>query len=600
MPLLNQTIQQISPQDQSWRRRAKQRLDQLIMPHWALGRLMDLAVDLAGITRSMQPPVARKAIVTMAGDHGVAAEGVSRYPQEVTGQMVHGFVGGLAGINVLARLAGAKVVVVDMGVSADLGPLAASGKIVSRRIAPGTSNIAAGPAMTREQAVRAVEAGIEVAQEMADSCDVFGTGDMGIANTTPSTAVLAALTGTPVPDVTGRGTGIDDGQLARKVAVVQAALQVNRPDPRDGLDVLSKVGGFEIGGIAGLVLGAAACRKPIVVDGFISTASAIIARSLCPMVSDYLIAAHRSVEQGHRLMHQFLGKEPLLDLNLRLGEGTGAALAMNLVEAAQRILTEMATFDEAHVSSRVMKPFLAAVRFLTVVPVPGTWGTAEADLARSVPFFPVIGLVLGCVAAGLAWVLALAARAVVTAAAAGGRADELFGYLPGRAFRYRRRLFEFADPGADPGDSPRQPRGRDGNGCGGLGAVDEVCRAGFFEAVTGLGGGLAHAVVRTVCNGRPHGPIALRPADGAGSGFLPEGDLAGGAVVGGPFGCGCLGCAADGGHDDLGHIDGRCGSYWPRTAFARSEVRPAILLGRSARSWRRQPPWRCRFGRGMR
>lgn len=350
MHLLEQTVRRISPQDATWRARAKERLDQLIMPHWALGRLMDLAMDLAGITCSMRPPVARKTIVTMAGDHGVAAEGVSKYPQEVTGQMVQGFAAGLAGINVLARLAGAKVVVVDMGVAADLGPLVAAGKIVSKRIAPGTANIAAGPAMTREQAVRAVEAGIELVQEMADSCDVFGTGDMGIANTTPSTAVLAALTGTSIPEVTGRGTGIDDSQFARKIAVVQTALQVNRPDPRDGLDVLAKVGGFEIGGIAGLVLGAAACRKPVVIDGFISTAGALVARSLCPTVSDYIIAAHRSVEQGHRLMHRFLGKEPLLDLNLRLGEGTGAALAMNLVDAAQRILTEMATFDEAHVS----------------------------------------------------------------------------------------------------------------------------------------------------------------------------------------------------------------------------------------------------------
>jgi len=320
------------------------------MPHWALGRLMDLAMDLAGITRSLQPPVARKTILTMAGDHGVAAEGVSKYPQEVTAQMVHGFVSGMAGINALARLAGAQVVVVDMGVAADLAALAAQGKIISKRIAPGTANIAAGPAMTRDQAVRAVEAGIEVVQQMAGTTDVFGTGDMGIANTTPSTAVLAALTGSPPAEVTGRGTGIDDGQLARKIAVVQTALQVNRPDPRDGLDVLAKVGGFEIGGIAGVVLGAALHRKPVVVDGFISTAGAILARTLCPTVADYIIAAHRSVEQGHRVMHQFLGKEPLLDLNLRLGEGTGAALAMHLVEAAQRLLTEVATFDEAHVT----------------------------------------------------------------------------------------------------------------------------------------------------------------------------------------------------------------------------------------------------------
>ncbi len=350
MSLLAKTLARIDPQDALWRETARDRLDQLVMPHWALGRLMDLALDLAGITRSMRPPVARKIIITMAGDHGVAAEGVSKYPQEVTAQMVYGFAAGLAGINVLARLAGARVMVVDMGVAGDLRPLVEAGKIVSKRIAPGTANIAAGPAMTREQALRAVESGIEIVDTLADSVDVLGTGDMGIANTTPSTAVVAALTGTPAAEVTGRGTGIDDEQLARKIAVVQAALQRNRPDPRDGLDVLAKVGGFEIGGIAGVVLGAAAHRKPVLIDGFISTAGALIARSLCPTAAEYLIAAHRSVEPGHRAMHRLLGKEPLLDLNLRLGEGTGAALAMHLVEAAQRILTEVATMAEAHVS----------------------------------------------------------------------------------------------------------------------------------------------------------------------------------------------------------------------------------------------------------
>jgi nicotinate-nucleotide--dimethylbenzimidazole phosphoribosyltransferase len=350
MSLLDETLARIGPQDAHWRDQARARLDQLIMPHWALGRLMDLAVDLAGIARSLHPPVARKTIITMAGDHGVAAEGVSKYPQEVTTQMVHGFAGGLAGISVLARLAGANVTVVDMGVAGDLRPLVEAGKIVSKRVAAGTANIAVGPAMTRPQAIRAVEAGIEIVESLADSVDVLGTGDMGIANTTPSTAVIAALTGTPVADLTGRGTGIDDAQLARKIAVVQTALEVNCPDPRDGLDVLAKVGGFEIGGIAGLVLGAAARRKPVLVDGFISTAGALIARSLCPTAIEYVIAAHRSVEPGHRAMHRLLGKEPLLDLNLRLGEGTGAALAMHLVDAAQRILTEVATFDEAHVS----------------------------------------------------------------------------------------------------------------------------------------------------------------------------------------------------------------------------------------------------------
>jgi nicotinate-nucleotide--dimethylbenzimidazole phosphoribosyltransferase len=349
MSLLDSTLARIAPQDDGFRRRAKERLDALIMPHWALGRLMDLAVDLAGITRSLRPPVARKTIVTMAGDHGVAAEGVSKYPQEVTGQMVGGFAAGMAGINALGRLAGARLVVVDMGVAADLSPLVAAGKIISKRVAPGTANIAKGPAMTRDQAVRSVEAGIEVAESLAAETDLFGTGDMGIANTTPSTAVLSALCGQTPAALTGRGTGIDDAQLARKIAVVEAALAVNRPDPRDGLDVLAKVGGFEIGGLAGLILAAAARQKPVLVDGFISTAGALIAQSLCPLATQYVIAAHRSAEQGHRVMQSRLGKTPLLDLDLRLGEGTGAALAMNLVEAAARILTEIATFDEAHV-----------------------------------------------------------------------------------------------------------------------------------------------------------------------------------------------------------------------------------------------------------
>jgi nicotinate-nucleotide--dimethylbenzimidazole phosphoribosyltransferase len=350
MSLLERTIQGIRAQDQEARAEAKARLDQLIMPHWALGRLMDLAVDLAGMTGSLRPPAARKTIVTMAGDHGVVVEGVSRYPQEVTSQMVFGLASGRAGINALARLNDIRVVVVDMGVAGDLSALAAAGKIVSKRVAGGTQNMARGPAMSRRQAICAVEAGIEIAEELEEMVDVFGTGDMGIGNTTPSAAVAAAITGAAVADVTGRGTGIDDEQLQHKIAVIQRALEVNKPDPKEGLDVLAKVGGFEIGGIAGLILGAASRRKPVVVDGFISTAGALIAHALAPTACHYMVAAHRSMENGHNLMQQHLGKEPLLDLGMRLGEGTGAALAMNLVEAAVRILTEVATFEEASVS----------------------------------------------------------------------------------------------------------------------------------------------------------------------------------------------------------------------------------------------------------
>jgi nicotinate-nucleotide--dimethylbenzimidazole phosphoribosyltransferase len=350
MSLLQNTLSSIVPQDAAVRAKANSRLEALTMPYWALGRLLDLAEDLAGITSSLRPPIARKTIFVMAGDHGVVAEGVSKYPQEVTPQMVANFVAGGAGINALARQAGAAVTVVDMGVAADLSELASAGKILSRRIGPGTQNMARGPAMSRDEAIRAVEAGIDIARKAAESVDVFGTGDMGIGNTTPSSAIVAVFSGAPVAEVTGHGTGIDAEQFARKIGVIEKSLQINRPDPRDGIDVLAKVGGFEIGGIAGLILGAAALKKPVVVDGFISAAGALIAHSLCPTAAQYMIAAHRSVEKGHRIALEILGKQPLIDLDLRLGEGTGAALAMNFLEAAVRVLTEVATFDEAMVS----------------------------------------------------------------------------------------------------------------------------------------------------------------------------------------------------------------------------------------------------------
>ncbi len=347
---LEATFRRVFPSDSDFREQAVARLEQLTMPHWALGDLMDLAGELAAMTRSMQPPVKRKKVVVMVGDHGVTVEGVSKFPSEVTAQMVYNFVAGGAGINALARQAGAGVAVVDMGCSVDLSDLASTGKIISKKIGSGTANIARGPAMTRTHAVMAVEAGIEVANQMADEVDVFGTGDMGIGNTTPSTAIVACMTGKSIDELTGRGTGLDDEQLAHKKKVLERVIQINKPDASDGLDVLAKVGGYEIGGIAGLIIGAAANRKPIVVDGFISTAGAMIACNLEPFVRDYIICAHRSMEQGHKAMQEKIGCKPLLDLNLRLGEGTGAALAMNLLEAAVAILTEVATFADAGVS----------------------------------------------------------------------------------------------------------------------------------------------------------------------------------------------------------------------------------------------------------
>lgn len=348
--LLATTLNAIAPVDAQVRQQAKDRLEQLAIPHWALGDLMDLALDLAALTGSLQPSVKRKGIVVMAADHGIVAAGVSKFPQAVTVEMVKNFVNGGASINAFARQVGADVTVVDVGVAGDLSELTETGRIVAKKIAPGTANFAAGPAMSREQAIRSLEVGIEVADRLAETTDLFGTGDMGIGNTSPSSAIIATFSGQKMADVTGRGTGLDDAELATKVSILEQALALNQPDPADGFDVLAKVGGFEIGAIAGLILGAAARNKPVVIDGIISSAGALIAQSLAPQAKDYMIAGHNSVEQGHRVALELLGKKPLLDLQLRLGEGTGGALAMNLVEAAVAVLTEIATFAEAAVS----------------------------------------------------------------------------------------------------------------------------------------------------------------------------------------------------------------------------------------------------------
>jgi nicotinate-nucleotide--dimethylbenzimidazole phosphoribosyltransferase len=349
MPI-DKLISQIPPLDEAAMSAARARQDTLTKPRGSMGRLETLSIQLAGITGNPRPQLQHKVILTMAGDHGVVAEGVSAYPQEVTPQMVANFLHGGAAINVLARHVGARVVVVDLGVAAELESHAG---LVDKKVARGTANIARGPAMSREQAVQALLAGAEVvAAEIARGLDILGTGDMGIGNTTPSAAIAAAMTGRSPAEIVGRGTGVDDAGLARKVAAVQRALTANRPDPADAVDVLAKVGGFEIGGLAGAMLAAAAQRKPVVVDGFISTAAAMIAVGLAPEARSYLIPAHRSQERGHRLMLDWLGLEPLLDLDLRLGEGTGAAFGISLAEAACKILNEMATFSEAGVSEK--------------------------------------------------------------------------------------------------------------------------------------------------------------------------------------------------------------------------------------------------------
>jgi nicotinate-nucleotide--dimethylbenzimidazole phosphoribosyltransferase len=279
----------------------------------------------------------------------VVAEKVGNWPQEVTVQMVQNFLAGGAGINVLSRQIGARVIIVDMGVASDFN----DAKLVSRKVAKGTQNIAIGPAMTLDQAEKAVATGIEIINaEIKKGLDIVGTGDMGIGNTTPSAAICSVFSGRSPAEVTGRGTGIDDEQLKHKIAVIERALAVNKPDPKKPLEVLAKVGGFEIGGLAGVMLGAASQQVPVMVDGFISGAAAMVAIALSPQVKDYLFAAHVSAERGHRLMLQQLGLKPLLDLEMRLGEGTGAALGISLAEVACRILSEMATFGEAGVSEK--------------------------------------------------------------------------------------------------------------------------------------------------------------------------------------------------------------------------------------------------------
>jgi nicotinate-nucleotide--dimethylbenzimidazole phosphoribosyltransferase len=329
---------------------AKARQDTLTKPPGSLGRLEELSIQLAGIAGKEIPTIKDKVIITMAGDHGVVAEGVSAFPQEVTPQMVLNFLHGGAAINVLARHVGARITIVDMGVAADMQP---HPLLVVKKIAHGTANMTKGPAMTREQAEQAILAGVEVVEaEIAKGLDIVGTGDMGIGNTTPSAAIAATLTGIEPAKLAGRGTGVDDAGLKRKIDAIERALAVNQPDPKDGLDVLAKVGGFEIGGLAGVILGAAAHRKPVMIDGFISTAAAMIAVTIAPAARPYLISAHRSQEYGHSQMVEWLGLKPLVDLDFRLGEGTGAALGISFAEAACKILAEMATFAEAGVSDK--------------------------------------------------------------------------------------------------------------------------------------------------------------------------------------------------------------------------------------------------------
>ncbi|MCF6175987.1 MAG: nicotinate-nucleotide--dimethylbenzimidazole phosphoribosyltransferase [Victivallaceae bacterium] len=351
MSLLEKTIKKIYSTNAEVMQLALERLRNQARPAGSLGILEPLAARLAAIAGSLNVELKRKVVVTCAGDHGVVAEGVSLFPQEVTYQMVFNFVNGGASINVLGKHAGAEVNVADFGVNYDFKPEL---PIFHKKVAKGTRNFVHEPAMSREAAISSIEGGIEIVETLleAGQIDMLATGDMGIGNTTPSTAIIAAFSGLPVEELVGRGTGIGDEALKIKTAVIKKALALHQPDKSDPLEVLATVGGFEIGGLAGLVLGAAANGIPVVCDGLISTAGALIAAEFAPTAKEYLFASHRSVEAGHKFMHERLELTPVLDLQFRLGEGTGAVLAMELLDAATRILCDIKTFAEVAIGDK--------------------------------------------------------------------------------------------------------------------------------------------------------------------------------------------------------------------------------------------------------
>jgi nicotinate-nucleotide--dimethylbenzimidazole phosphoribosyltransferase len=344
---LASTIAAIGPLDGRAIAAARARLDILTKPPGSLGRLEDVVAQLAGITGSAVPTIEDRAVVIMAGDHGVVAQGVSAFPSAVTGQMVENFLAGGAAISVLSRLHRARIVIADFGVAV---PPAPREGLLSRRIGPGTRDFSREPAMTRDETLAAIEAGIGIAADLAGAgCRLIVPGEMGIGNSTSAAAIVAALTGQPAAAVTGRGTGLDDAGVAHKSRVIDAAIALHGPDPTDPVGVLAALGGFEIAGLVGLLLGAAARRVAVVLDGFIVGAAALVAVRLSPAAGPYLIAGHRSVERGHRILLEELGMRPLLDLDMRLGEGSGAAVALGVIDAAVALQREMATFVEAAV-----------------------------------------------------------------------------------------------------------------------------------------------------------------------------------------------------------------------------------------------------------
>lgn len=361
VPRLHEAIGRVRPVDVTWRDRAEVRLDELTKPPHSLGRLEWIAARLCAIQETVTPRVVPRRIVVFAADHGVTEEGVSAYPSAVTAQMVGNFLRGGAAINVLARAAAADVCVVDVGVAGDIDASGQAAAFVSRRVRPDTRNMTKEPAMSEDELASALRVGLDIADGAArDGVAVIACGDMGIGNTTAASAMTAAFLGVSAAQVTGPGTGIDGEMLARKIDVVRRALSANQPG-HDPLAILRTVGGLEIAAIAGAYVGAAAHRMAIVGDGFIATAAALVAASICPPFLDYWFAGHRSSEPGHTLQLGFLRQQPLLDLEMRLGEGTGAALAMSLFGAAAAVMNEMATFDSAGVAGRAETPGRMAI-----------------------------------------------------------------------------------------------------------------------------------------------------------------------------------------------------------------------------------------------
>ncbi len=350
MDKVRKTVSKIGLLDSDLMQKAQDKLDNLTKPQGSLGRLEELAKQIVGITGDISPELKKKSIIIMAADHGVAGEGVSAYPKEVTSQMVYNFLSGGAAINVLARHIGAEVLVVDMGVASDIKE---HSLLVYKKVGYGTKNITEGPAMTGEQAFKSVQSGIEIAEMIIKKgYNIIGTGDMGIGNTTASSAIAACICKVDVESVTGYGTGINEKELVKKINTIKKAISLNKPDNCNGFDVLAKIGGFEIGGIAGVILGCAANKIPVVIDGFISGAGALIAAAIAPDSKNFMIASHSSVEKGHRIVLEKLGLKPLFNFDMRLGEGTGAALGINIAEASVKILNEMATFGQAGVSEK--------------------------------------------------------------------------------------------------------------------------------------------------------------------------------------------------------------------------------------------------------